>query len=285
MGIEFNAVQFLRYAAKRAQLGQVAMIGRQSLDISEKRLRNIMHLPADYQHLHFAEKLLIDHFGAKGVESFDNSDFEGANHIEDMNKPLRNTYRPYDTIIDFGCLEHIFNAPQAFKNVSELCCEGGQILHMLPANNLCGHGFWQFSPELFFSLYSQENGYCDTEVFLADISQEKIWHQVSRPQNGQRLELDCWARLYVLCRTRRGATFSQENVQQSDYTVVWASKSAESSSEVINPTVIDKRRPVRRDSISRTLGLLRLLRAGMKCDLFVRAQRPEITKRLISSLV
>ena len=35
---------------------------------------------------------------------------------------------------------------------------GGMIIHALPANNFCGHGFWQFSPELFYELYSPENG-------------------------------------------------------------------------------------------------------------------------------
>jgi hypothetical protein len=28
-----------------------------------------------------------------------------------------------------------------------------------PANNQMGHGFYQFSPELFFRVFSQENGY------------------------------------------------------------------------------------------------------------------------------
>jgi len=66
-------------------------------------------------------------------------------------------------------MEHVFNASQGLKNVTRLCAPGGQIIHSLPANNFCNHGFWQFSPELFFSLYSDKNGYSETEIFLADV--------------------------------------------------------------------------------------------------------------------
>jgi 2-polyprenyl-3-methyl-5-hydroxy-6-metoxy-1,4-benzoquinol methylase len=66
-----------------------------------------------------------------------------------MNKPLPKTlHNKYDTVIDSGTLEHIFKAPEALEYCLLLCKPGGQILHMLPSNNWCGHGFWQFSPEL-----------------------------------------------------------------------------------------------------------------------------------------
>jgi hypothetical protein len=79
---------------------------------------------------------------------------EKATHVVDMNKPLAIEER-YDTVIDAGTIEHIYNAPQALANVSAMCAHQGQILHIGPANIFCGHGFWQFSPELFFSLYSE----------------------------------------------------------------------------------------------------------------------------------
>jgi hypothetical protein len=37
----------------------------------------------------------------------------------------------------------------ALENVQAIS-GGGEIIHVLPANNLCCHGFWQFWPELFF---------------------------------------------------------------------------------------------------------------------------------------
>jgi len=61
-----------------------------------------------------------------------------------MNKTLNGELSAYDTLVNFGSLEHVYNAPQALLNVSELCRNGGQILHLLPGNNFCGHGFWRF---------------------------------------------------------------------------------------------------------------------------------------------
>lgn len=286
MGIEYNAVQFLRYAAKRRQFGQVATIGRQSMDITEEQLRRVMSLPAEYKHERYCERLLTECFGAEGVESFDYSDFEGASHIVDLNRPLGKQYRGYDTVMDIGCLEHIYNVPQAFKNLSELCNEGGQILHILPANNLCGHGFWQFSPELFFSLYRKENGYEETQVFLADLSRQDFWFHISPPEEGKRLILDTWATLYLLCRTIKRSTFSHENVQQSDYVFVWAQDGdACAATQQASVSAPRKGRPVRRDTISRFVQSLRHMRATMKGELTSRVSRPEITKLRISSLV
>lgn len=287
MGIEFNAVQFLRYATKKSPLGNVATLGRLSLDIPEARLLKLLPLPANYKHEQFADNFLRNQFAAKSVESFDNSPYEGANHIADMNQPLPTKFPPYDTILDFGTLEHVYNAPQAFKNLSELCADSGQILHILPANNLCGHGFWQFSPELFFSLYSPQNGYRETQIFLADISQEKFWYRVSPPQHGQRIELDTWARLYVLCRTVKSANASQETIQQSDYLARWADENPEAAKHapIASPAPAKKKRPVRRDSITRSINLMRYLRASIKGDLTTRGQHPSITKIPIASLL
>jgi hypothetical protein len=125
-------------------------------------------------------------------------------------------------VFDGGCLEHIFNAPQALKNFSLMCAPGGQIIHSLPANNECGHGFWQVSPELFFSLYSEANGYRDTRVFLANLRDRRAWYEVRKPEGGARAMVTSRTPLYVLVRTRKAAAgFSHENVQQSDYVHEW----------------------------------------------------------------
>src|SRR5258708_37485432 len=97
----------------------------------------------------------------------------------DVGKPLVSD-EEYETIIDCGTAEHIFEVSQVLRNLSGLCASGGQIVHVLPANNFCGHGFWQFSPELFFSLYSAASGYGETEVFLADLRDPGEWFEVKQ---------------------------------------------------------------------------------------------------------
>src|SRR5438105_7947431 len=206
MGIDIHALNFLRYAAGKNSFGSVATIGRQHMMVSRARAESSV----------FCEEFLVKHFGASSVDSYDFSGYEGATHLVDMNKPYV-PQKEYDTIIDCGCIEHVYNVPQALKNMSLLCTNGGQIIHVLPANNFCGHGFWQFSPELFFSLYSKANGYGGTEVFLANLTNRRDWFEVKQPNNGQRATVVSKSPLYVLCRTYRLGNFSHDNVQQSDY--------------------------------------------------------------------
>jgi hypothetical protein len=210
MGIDIHALNFLVYVSRKKDLGSVATIGRQSLMVPRAR--------AEFGN--FCEELLRKQFGAKLVDSYDFSDFEGATYLADMNKPMA-TARQYDTVLDCGCTEHIFNVSQALTNISALCAVGGQIIHVSPANNFCGHGFWQFSPELFFSLYSDTNGYSETEVFLADLKNDRHWFQVKQPNAGERANVTTSSPLYLLCRTRKVSHASRNAVQQSDYVYSW----------------------------------------------------------------
>jgi hypothetical protein len=221
MGIDTHALNFIRYAEKQQPLGSVATIGRQGLHISKAKLRSIF--PSARNCGPYCEELLIDFLGATKVESFDNSDYEQATYIADMNLPIE-CAETFDTVLDAGTLEHIYNAAQALKNVSGMCAEGGQILHILPANNQCGHGFWQFTPELFHSLYSQANGFSETTVFLASFDNEAYWYEVEAPSNGQRIIIQSVGPLYVLCRTKKGSHVSHDHVQQSDYVYAWDRK-------------------------------------------------------------
>jgi hypothetical protein len=221
MAFNFHALNLLRYAHKLRPLGTVATIGRQGLSLSAEYLRSVPNLSSEKTYGPFCEELLVDCFGVELVNSFDYSDYEGATHIVDMSKPI-NLQRKYDTVIDAGSLEHIFDVRQALENVSKLCAVGGQILHLLPANNYCGHGFWQFSPELFYSLYSESNGYKRTQAFLAISTEEKFWYEVKRPVHGERAEFVSEVPLYIVVRTEKYASpVSYQSIQQSDYVYSW----------------------------------------------------------------
>jgi SAM-dependent methyltransferase len=223
MGIDLHALHFLNYTKSKMLLGDTITIGRQGLDVAETTVKELIKTKSDYKNQPYCEDLLKEYFGASNVESIDNSTYEKASHIHNMNEPIPgNLAGKFDTVVDGGCLEHIFNIPQALRNCSLFCKPGGQILHILPANNFCGHGFWQFSPELFFSLYSKENGYDETEVFLADLSDPETWYKVHQPRDGKRVNVMSASALYVLVRTvLRAADFKHLNVQQSDYVYVW----------------------------------------------------------------
>jgi SAM-dependent methyltransferase len=223
MGIDSHGFSFIRYSRKYRNFDRTVTIGRQELHVPESMVRDAVSAGADYKNDKYCEKLLVDYFGSSAVDSIDNSAYEDASMIHDMNQPLPPDVRArYDTVIDAGCLEHIYNIPQALKNCSQFCKPGGQILHISPANNFCGHGFWQLSPELFFSLYSEKNGYRNTEVFLADLSNTSEWFKVKCPQDGERVNINSANELYVLVRTvLRETDFSHANVHQSDYIFEW----------------------------------------------------------------
>ena len=224
MGISFHEYKFLEHTFEFNKFGNVLTLGKQEIildSFDKKRLSLSDNSCIDDQYI---DRLLIKNFNANSVKSIDNSNFEGADIIADMNKPIDNINEKFDTIIDFGTSEHIFNVTQNLKNISKLCKVGGTILHALPANNNCGHGFWQFSPELFFSLYSEINGFSNTEIFIFNTHNKYEWWKVNKQKAGERLELSSEVPLYIAVKTNK--KFDQDNiiVQQSDYVERWSDK-------------------------------------------------------------
>lgn len=69
---------------------------------------------------------LLKALGAEEIHSLDASDFEGADIICDLNRPIPEEYRNQLTcIIDGGTTEHIFSFPQAMENVIDMLTVGG----------------------------------------------------------------------------------------------------------------------------------------------------------------
>jgi hypothetical protein len=76
------------------------------------------------------------------------------------------------------------------------------------------------SPELFFSLYSENNGFTETQVFIADLMDEKHWWRASKPDAGDRLTANSMTTTYVLVHTVKQAD-RPLSVSQSDYEHAW----------------------------------------------------------------
>jgi hypothetical protein len=226
MGIDSHSLQLLRYAHEKfGELGDTITLGRLAVLMGPKAARKWTGTNGGA----WCEPLLMKKFGAKRVDSIDNSDYEGATIVADFNRPIPADLEGlYDTVLDFGCTEHVFDVAQSLRNVSALCRLGGQILHCVPSNGCCGHGFYQFSPELFWSWYSKSNGYADTEVFLADFCDTKYWYRVPRPADGKRINVRSFNEVYVLVVTRRVGHTTQV-AQQSDYTFRWAQTTSEAA--------------------------------------------------------
>src|SRR4029077_10267153 len=110
---------------------------------------------AGYQFGNYADDFWNEFLDAESVETLDYSTYEGASIVHDLNSPVpASLHGRFDAVIEAGSLEHIFNFPMAIRNLMRMTKVGGWVFITTVANNLCGHGFYQFSPELIYRIFS-----------------------------------------------------------------------------------------------------------------------------------
>jgi hypothetical protein len=234
MGVDAAGLGLMALArASGADFSRVVTIGRQRVELSPEDMADFFRRrgrddlataiaaePGDG----YCESLLRSAFGAEIVQSIDASDYEQAGFVHDLNTPLA-PHERYATVLDFGTLEHVFNVAVAFDNVAALCARGGHVLHVLPGNNLSGHGFYQFSPELFFQIYAPSRGFEGTRVFAAPASAPDTWYEIRAPHELRtRVDITSRDQLYLLVLTQKvdePVPLTERPVQQSDYVASW----------------------------------------------------------------
>lgn len=236
MGIEENAARFLLYAKQQGvSYDRTAMLGRQGLFLNSRQLRRSFSVfnesldAPEVDQLLFGDGRFSEAFfrkiGANSIESFDNSEFEKATHIHDFNQVIPEQFKDrYTAIFDGGTLEHVFNFPQAIKNCMEMVEVGGHFLSVAPANNFFGHGFYQFSPELFFRVFSKENGYQVINLIAAENFVKPKWYAVKDPDTiKSRVILANRRQVFLLLLAKRieKVPIFTKTPQQSDYVAKW----------------------------------------------------------------
>jgi hypothetical protein len=228
MGIDTAAAQLILLA--RNQIGfdpsRALIFGHQKNYIGPILKRDIQkHLRASKAalDLEYADGF----FSAAGIpklDVLDISDYEGATVIQDLNFEISDAMQKYSLVIDIGTLEHVFNIGQGLENIKRLCLPGGYVLMLSPANNWLGHGFYQFSPELFFRNFDDSQGWEVKAVYLVRKSLFRVaWYEVPDPKvKGRRGNLHSKGATYVgvIARKREKLEFSALP-QQSDYEGAW----------------------------------------------------------------
>ena len=112
----------------------------------------------------------------------------------------------FSVVHDGGTLEHVFNYLNALRNCMELVKLGGRLFIHAPANNWCGHGFYQFSPELFYRALSPQNGFEVERMIVHPVGPYGRWHEVVDPdQIGSRVEALTFYPLHVLIQAKRSS--------------------------------------------------------------------------------
>jgi hypothetical protein len=108
-----------------------------------------------------SQNTLFALLGYHRIDSIDYYPDEGPSLVLDLNLPLPSDVAPdFDLVYDGGTMEHCFNTVQLLRNAAYLTAPGGMVVHHVPMNNWVNHGFYQFSPTLFFDFY-HASGFVD----------------------------------------------------------------------------------------------------------------------------
>ena len=239
MGLDVNGTKFLLYARRQGvSFAKTAMIGRQEMLVSVADLQTNLSRFGIETTTKDIEKLIPDSncyaeaflklLGAEEIISFDASTYENASVIHDFNQPIPDEFKNrFSAVLDGGTLEHIFNYPAALKNCMEMVAEDGHFLAITPANNQLGHGFYQFSPELFFRVFSAENGFELQQVMIFEESPGSQWYDVADPDAvGERVTLvnGQSSMLLIVAKKIKTVELFASMPQQSDYVAVWSGR-------------------------------------------------------------
>jgi len=176
MGITAGTIRLLAQTVKKRGIsGNVVTLGVQGVQAKYDELVHYLNAE-DFEYKRISNnQIVIDNItqwkntihqgvlfkmlGFTNVESLDYFSDEKPTHIVDLNQPvLESLVNRYDLIYDGGTMEHCFDVRSVLANCVRMLKVGGVITHHVPMSGSIDHGFYQFSPTLFFDFYG-ENGF------------------------------------------------------------------------------------------------------------------------------
>lgn len=172
MGLAKGAAKvLLKEAARRPFKGRVLTLGRQDIWFSYDLLQEMAmgfgvglsdpgdiipsHKPAFAAKGYISDDCLFKSLGFSESKTLDISDHDFADYIFDLNtsEVPEHLLDAFNVIIDGGTIEHVFHIPNALNNLYKMLRQGGRIIHLSPSSNHIDHGFYMFSPTLFWDFY------------------------------------------------------------------------------------------------------------------------------------
>lgn len=146
MALNINLIALIRDRVPDRR-GRVLTLGKQRVTFDAERFRAVLDVepPAELD-----QAAVFRALGYDSVESLDFSDYEGADHIFDLNQPAapEHLLGAYDLVLTGGTLEHVFHVSTALRHAASFVRPGGRLLHLGPANGWINHGFYQLCPGL-----------------------------------------------------------------------------------------------------------------------------------------
>ena len=120
---------------------------------------------------------VFNQLGFIEINSLDYYPHEKPTFTLDLNKPLSSEYvNKYDLVYDGGTMEHCFNVPMVLENTIKFLKRGGTVVHVNPMSGQVGHGFYQFSPTLYYDFYAA-NGFDNLkmEIYIQLSKREYVY--------------------------------------------------------------------------------------------------------------
>lgn len=228
MGVHKATATLLCNLSQRGLLsGTLLQLGVQSISAEAKDLIRQTFISASQQNLtefSSGKKRFWHSLGFSEVKSLDISEFEGAEIICDLNKPVEsNLHERFDVVFDGGTLEHIFDTKSALLNIDSFLKVDGLVIHEVPCSNAVDHGFYSFSPT-FFQDYYPNQGYEVIEILLVvSRGRRAKIYRYSNPPPRKYIRLN-WGNktVNVWCVARKKMKSNFFLPQQSMYLNAWS---------------------------------------------------------------
>jgi len=254
--VRIGAATFLSMKKRGLAMDSLLTLGRQHFAVPPLDIRRVAGLPdivaANPQLVQGGDCYAEPFFKAVGVgriDSMDASAYESCSLVHDLNDPIPSGWHGrYDVVFDGGTLEHVFHFPNAIANAMNLVKPGGLFVTATPCNNFNGHGFYQFSPELFFRLFNGANGFRVLMMALSESEGRKRIFRVQDPAElGERISFPGDGPLELVMIAQRLEIIPPlgNHPYQSDYSATW-NKNHASGQTVTQPSSAPLKRRIRR---------------------------------------
>jgi len=193
MGIPRGSARLLmREGRQRPFSGRLLQLGRSSVYFTGRQLEDWAHLD-DFQLAPVAEpelshdprlaeagclgdRTFFRRLGFERVEACDIADWEGAEHIFDLNRDVpAELVERFDAVLETGTIVQVFDLPQVLHNLWRLLAPGGRVIHCaVPSNNHMDLGFYMLCPTFFADFYSANGWRIDSHLLCEYFA---YWHR------------------------------------------------------------------------------------------------------------
>ncbi|HVS61901.1 MAG TPA: hypothetical protein VMT85_00230 [Thermoanaerobaculia bacterium] len=193
MGVARGSARLLMREAKQRPFGgRLLQLGRSSVYFTGPELEDWAHLddfrlaPVDEPELShdprlaaagcLGDRTFFQRLGFDRVESCDIADWEGAEHVFDLNGEVPPELEGrFDAVFETGTIVQIFDLPQVLRNLWKLLAPGGRVIHCaVPSNNHMDLGFYMLCPTFFSDFYSANGWRIDSHLLCEYFA---YWHR------------------------------------------------------------------------------------------------------------